>query len=72
MGDTDMLLAALERIYESQSELNLRLTKINEDHELRLRAAESSILKFKTLGALFGTLLSFLGWGALRGQLPLE
>lgn len=66
MTDTDLIIDALNRVHTSQTEMNDRLSKVLEDHETRLRSAEGSILKFKTLGTGITTLMGFFGWDALR------
>lgn len=73
MSDNELILEALNRLYESQNAMNERLTKVLDDHEQRLRASEKIILAARTLGkvalSLLGFMLTFFGWENLKPHL---
>lgn len=73
MSDNELILEALNRLYESQNAMNERLTKVLDDHEQRLRASEKVILATRTVGklvlSLAGFVLTFFGWETLKTHL---
>lgn len=71
MTDTDLIIDALNRMHVAQTEMNDRLSKVLEDHETRLRSAESSLSKFKTFGSGVTALMGFFGWEAMRQHISL-
>lgn len=66
MADTELIVAAIEGVQKQVETLQTGVNKVLEDHEQRLRGAERSILKFKTLGSAVTTIGGFLGWDVLK------
>lgn len=72
MSDNELLVDALNRVHMSQAEMNVRLSKVLEDHETRIRSAEQIVQFIRTLGLIVAAALSFIGWGAMRGHLTIK
>ena len=68
--DTQLIVSALENLHQGQQALHDQLTKVLDDHEMRLRNAEASILSFKTVGSGIAALAAFFGWDSLKRHLP--
>lgn len=61
----DMVLEALEKV-------DVKVTKVLDDHEARIRSTERTILRFKTIGSTITTLAGFAGLDALKHHWPFK
>lgn len=64
----DLILDAIQAVRDDVSKLDARVGVVLDDHEDRLRAAEKSIGKVRTLAGAFIALAGFFGWDVVKNH----
>lgn len=70
MPETQLIIAAIDTLREDMNQrfddIKSDTGKVLTDHETRIRNAETTLTRYRTIGTLISGLAAFFGWDSMK------